>query len=122
MNTKENILIHDNLSWFGRTKTIVYKQGLAIVELEYDNAEPRSAEISRLLVHETTRGKGIGNELLKIAEEIARQDGKQSITIYADKTHPDITLWYADNNYVIVDETKHQNKMIKNINTQQYEV
>lgn len=110
-----NILIHDNVNLLERSQTIVYNGGLAILELKYNRRTPLEARISRLLVHETVRGKGMGNELLKIAEDIARKDGKEIIVIYADKTKPELTMWYSDMGYTIIEDTEDLYKMQKNI-------
>ena len=115
MNTKEDILIHDNINWFGRSKTIIYKGGLGVVELLYDNHTPLEARMNRLLVHPSVRGTGIGMELLKLAEETAQEDGKTVLSIFADRSKPEITVLYSQSGFTVIETTEHVYRMIKNI-------
>ena len=75
--------IHKNLWPWGWKDTIVLADGRALCQLsiEFDNIFV--AHLSDVIVHETERQRGYGNELLKAAKKHAREMGAKMLCLWA---------------------------------------
>jgi ribosomal protein S18 acetylase RimI-like enzyme len=112
---QEDIIVHNNRWWFGTTQNIIYKGGLAIAEIIYDNTTPDTAYIRRLAVHDSVRHQGIGTSMLKLCEQMIRDNGKRLVHLHADKEDPDLVMWYSNNGYTILDTEDHEHLMGKSL-------
>lgn len=79
-----NIIKHRNTWCWGKSTIIVLFDGKGIVTVSFEDETPDEATITGLSVHESSRKKGIGNALLKEAENEAKFYGVHKLNIYAD--------------------------------------
>ena len=56
---KENYIQHNNRWWWGKSITLIHKEGWASVEIQCDNDSPNVAFIKNLIVFEYKRKKGL---------------------------------------------------------------
>ena len=85
--------IHTNYWHWGRKDTIVLANGRALCELSIEYENPAVAHLSDVIVYESARGYGLGNELLRMAKEHAREMGAKMLCLWAA---PDgwVIEWY----------------------------
>lgn len=76
--------IHQNTWSWGRKDTIVIANGQALCQLSIEDENPTVAYLSELIVREPARGRGLGNDLLNIAKEHAREMGAKTLCLYVD--------------------------------------
>lgn len=113
---KENYIQHCNRWWWGKTITLIHNKGLASVEIQCDNDYPNVAFIKNLIVFEYTRKKGIGTDLLRLSEDIAKSYGKRFTQLSADINKEWLVKWYEKNGYVIIYKDEHEYTMLKALN------
>ena len=113
---KDNYMQHVNVWWWGKTVTLLHRQGIATVEVQLDNDYPNTAHIKGLSVFEYKRRNGVGTELLSIAEQIAKRYGKKYVELSADKTKEWLVGWYQKNGYTIIHIDEHEYTMMKVLN------
>jgi len=78
------MIIHENKWPWGRKDTIVIADGRALCQLSVENDNPDVAHLSDLIVWESSRGYGYGNDLLSEAKEHAREMGAKQLRLWAD--------------------------------------
>ena len=98
---KSNFVIHDNIWWWGRTISIIKDDGLASVSVQFDKDYPETAFIKGLTVHPSVRQQGIGTELLKEAERVARKNNVSFMELDADIKNQWLQCWYKKNGFEI---------------------
>ena len=76
--------IHQNVWRWGRKDTIVIAGGRALCQLSIEDETPVVAYLSDLIVLESARGYGLGNDLLSAAKEHAREMGAKILRLWAD--------------------------------------
>ena len=59
-------------------------------------------KLSRLAVHEHSKGTGIGGRLLDRAEAAVRECGRDTIRLTTPAEHPFLPDWYASRGYEVV--------------------
>lgn len=86
-------VIHKNTWCWGRTHTIIIRNGHGLVNVSVENDNPKAASIHGLSVTEDYRRLGIGRALIMEAEQEAREMGATRVGI---ATEPNSWLedWY----------------------------
>lgn len=79
------ILKHKNSWVWGKSTIIVLEDGLGIVTISFENDNPDEATITGLSVHESARRRGLGTELVRLAEEEARDNGAKRVVLFSDE-------------------------------------
>lgn len=110
-----NYIQHVNTWFWGKTDTIVHKEGIATVELQLDDNYPAIAFVKGLLVYESNRKQGLGTEMLKLCEMIARGMGYKYLQLSADKTKDWLVAWYQKMGFEIICKDEHEYTMLKRI-------
>lgn len=109
----ENYTYHRDKWWWGETLVLVARDGLSTVEIQYDDNYPSIAFIKGLSVYQSVRQKGIGTELLKLCEEIAKDEGYKFTQLTANKEQDWLVEWYKSSGYQIIMKDKHEFTMLK---------
>ena len=91
--------IHKNIWHWGRTDTIVIADSRALCQLSVETDNPAVAHLSDLIVYESARGYGLGNDLLSMAKEHAREMGAKVLFLLADPEQWMID-WYKRKGFV----------------------
>lgn len=76
-------IIHQNKWSWGRKATIVIANGRALCQLSIEDDNPAVAYLSDLIVYESARGYGLGNELLTLSQKVARDMGATMVALWA---------------------------------------
>lgn len=76
------------------------------------NDDPSSIYLSNVYVSENERGKGLGNQILQMAEKIAREMGRDEIYLKV-KTGSFAHKWYSRHGYTDFEPTKYGNMWMK---------
>lgn len=115
MIRSENYIYHRNKWWWGETLTLVARDGLSTVEIQYDDNYPTIAFIKGLSVYQSARQEGIGTELLKLCEEIAKNEGYLFTQLTANKEQEWLVKWYKSSGYQIIMKDEHEFTMLKQL-------
>lgn len=67
----------------------------------YDD-DPSTLYLANVYVVQEKRGEGLGNQILRMAEEIAKKMGRKEIYLQA-KRNSDVHKWYKRHGYVDVE-------------------
>lgn len=106
-------LLHRNIWWWGQSLTVVHKEGIATIDVCLDNSCPKTAYAKNLSVFSDNRRKGLGTELLALAEDLAKRHGRMFIELSADKNNEWLVAWYEKAGYVITQVEEHEYRMTK---------
>lgn len=90
---------HTNVWRWGRKDTIVIADGRALCQLSIETDNPAVAHLSDLIVYESARGYGLGDDLLRMAKEHAREMGAKVLFLLADPEQWMID-WYKRKGFV----------------------
>ena len=82
---KMKVLKHKNTWVWGKSTIIVLNNGVGIVTVSFENDNPSEATITGLSVHENSRNKGLGTELIKLAEQEAKENGVKRLVLFSDE-------------------------------------
>lgn len=115
MENNSNYLQHVNRWWWGKSITIVHKKGFGLIEVQFDNDIPNIAYIKGLSVFEYMRKKGIGTELLQLAEEISQKHETKFLRLSVDKTKDWLVQWYTNKGYITTGVDEHEFLMTKTV-------
>ncbi len=107
---------HINTWWWGKTITLVHKDGIATVEVQIDDNYPATAFIKGLSVFTLQRKKGYGTEMLQLCEDVAKKEGKLFLRLSANIQEEWLVNWYKSLGYVIYCSDEYEYTMIKVIN------
>lgn len=101
----KDIILHENVWWWGHTYTFIANDGKAMIELAIDetNGNDYFGTIQSLLVHESARHRGRANALLFQAEQYARQLGLEQVVLCCRKGTW-LVGWYERRGYKIYDD------------------
>lgn len=101
---KQNeVIIHENLWWWGKSFTIIVNGGKGSVVLRIENERPDAGGICSLIVLEEERQKGMGTKLMKMVEELAKKQRCEQIYLCAAKG-TFLIPWYRKLGFEIYDE------------------
>lgn len=101
---KQNeVIIHENLWWWGKSFTIIVNGGKGSVVLRIENERPDAGGICSLIVLEEERQKGMGTQLMKMVEELAKKQRCEQIYLCAAKG-TFLIPWYRKLGFEIYDE------------------
>lgn len=101
---KQNeVIIHENLWWWGKSFTIIVNGGKGSVVLRIENERPDAGGICSLIVLEEERQKGMGTKLMKMVEELAKKQRCEQIYLCAAKG-TFLIPWYRKLGFKIYDE------------------
>ena len=110
-----NVVLNNPL--WGESLWLIHKEGKGIIRCSYEyNEYPDSMCISDLVVIESERNKGIGTELIKLAEQIAKNSGFEEIHLAANR-YAWTDNWYRRMGYTAFyedDTMRYFNKYILN--------
>lgn len=109
-----DIVIHNNQWYWGNTLTIISSDGMASVELQCDNKYPTIAFIKGLMVHDTCRNQGIGNEMLDACFSEAIKLNKLFLQLNVLKDSW-LVGWYERKGFIIIYEDDNEYTMWKQI-------
>lgn len=96
-------IIHENLWWWGKSYYIITNDGKAMVGLSINEDHPKDGYVHSLIVLESERQKGLGNQLLQKVESIARELDLDQIYLQARKG-TFVVDWYRRHGFEIYDE------------------
>lgn len=96
-------IIHENLWWWGKSFTIIVEGGRGMVMLSIENERTDAGAITSLQVLEEERQKGVGTQLMKRVERVAREQGLEQIYLSARKG-TFLVPWYRKLGFEIYDE------------------
>lgn len=91
--------IHHNIWHWGRKDTIVIADGRALCQISIEDENPAVAHLSDVIVLESARGYGLGNNLLSAAKEHAREMGAKMLCLWTDPEQWMIH-WYERHGFV----------------------
>ena len=110
-----NYIQHKNDWWWGKTTTLIHKDGIATVELQFDNNYPTVAFIKGLSVFDLYRKKGYGKQMLRLCEDIAKKEGKLFLQLSVDKDCEWLVNWYKREYFDIIYVDEHEYTMWKKL-------
>ena len=108
-----NFVVHFNKWWWGSTATVIFGEGLGIVEIQFDDNYPSIAFIKGLSVLELHRRKGLGKELIDHCVSIALREKKQFLQLSVDKEQEWIVAWYQRLGFITILTDEHEFTMMK---------
>ena len=100
---QSEVIIHENLWWWGKSFTIIVNGGKGSVVLRIENERPDAGDICSLIVLEEERQKGMGTKLMKMVEELAKKQGCEQVYLGAAKG-TFLIPWYRKLGFEIYDE------------------
>ena len=100
---QSEVIIHENLWWWGKSFTIIVNGGKGSVVLRIENERSDAGAICSLIVLEEERQKGMGTKLMKMVEELAKKQGCEQIYLCAAKG-TFLIPWYRKLGFEIYDE------------------
>ena len=81
-------IVHRNTWQWGKSNIIIIEDGAGVVTVSYEDSDPETAFISGLSVNKKYRRNGLGNTLLRLAEEDAkRKSNIKRLLLYADPSN-----------------------------------
>lgn len=110
-----NYIHHVNTWWWGKTITLVSKDGYSTVELQFDNNYPSIAFIKGLSVFTSRRNEGYGTELMGCCEAIAKKEGMTFLQLSANKEQDWLVEWYKRLGFVVIMKDENEFTMLKKI-------
>lgn len=112
---QNNYIYHINTWWWGKTVTLVSKDGYSTVEIQFDNSLPNIAVIKGLMVFTTRQKEGYGTEMLNLCHEVARKEKAQFLQLSVNKEQDWLVDWYRRFGFVIIQIDEHEFLMLKQI-------
>lgn len=91
--------IHQNVWPWGRKDTIVLADGRALCQVSITDDDPFVAHLTDVVVYESARGYGLGNDLLQAAIEQAREMGAVMLAAVVD-SHDWTLEWLKRHGFV----------------------
>ena len=109
-----NKVIHHNYWYWGESYYIILDNGNGIITMQIDNDDKTLGCISGLSVTDSARNKGLGNELLKACEELAKSLNIKELYLSAEKKSW-VFEWYKRHGYI---KDKYRNKYLYRLSKQ----
>ena len=110
-----NYIHHVNTWWWGKTITLVSKDGYSTVELQFDDNYPSIAFIKGLSVFSTHRKEGYGTEIMGCCEAVAKKEGYTFLQLSVNKEQDWLVEWYKHLGFVIIMKDEHEFTMLKTL-------
>lgn len=114
-----NYIHHVNTWWWGKTITLVSKDGYSTVELQFDNNYPTIAFIKGLSVFQTRRKEGYGTEIMSCCEAVAKKEGYTFLQLSVNKEQDWLVEWYERLGFTIIQIDEHEYIMLKALDNYQ---
>ena len=111
--SEHKFLFHENEWFWGRTTTIISRDGVATVELQYDDKYPSTAFVKGLIVLKTFRRQGYASDLMRLCDEAARNEGRRFLQLNANKEQRWLVQWYESLGYTIIYTDENEHTMLK---------
>jgi hypothetical protein len=102
-----------NKWWWGDSHDIILSNGYGSVSMQYIAKEPNTAWICNLHVVGSMRRKDLGNLLLSICIEKAKENNAMLLKLYVDKTKQWLIDWYMRYDFVKTGIEEHEFEMTK---------
>lgn len=112
---RNNYIHYVNTWWWGKSITLIRKGGYSKVELAFDDDMPNTVTIRGLMVFTTRRRSGIGAEMMKCCEDIAREQKMRFLQLSANKDQSWLVDWYTRLGFVTIMKDEHEYTMIKKL-------
>lgn len=109
----EKYYVHTNTWWWGISYSIARKDGVGLIEIQFDNDLPETAYVKGLSVMKCNRKQGVGSEMLSLCEDVARQKGMSFLRISVEKNNNMIFEWYKRKGFHVLCVDEHVFEMIK---------
>ena len=110
-----NYIHHVNTWWWGKTITLVSKDGYSTVELQFDYNYPSIVFIKGLSVFQTRRKEGYGTEIMGCCEAVAKKEGYTFLQLSVNKEQDWLVEWYKHLGFVIIMKDEHEFTMLKTL-------
>lgn len=101
--------------YWGRSLTVISNDGLATIDIQFDNECPSLAYLNGLSVHSSVRRKGIASKLMKYCIAVCERQGYSFIQLRADKDNKWLVDWYKRLGFVVLKEEQHEYVMLKTL-------
>lgn len=86
--------VHDNAWWWGTSYSIIRKDGVGMVEVQFDCEMPETVYVKGLSVLRDKRRQGIAKEMLSLCESIGKQSGMAFLRLSVEKSNEWLFEWY----------------------------
>ena len=86
-------IIHKNIWRWGRSDIIIIADGCGLCTVSVEDDNPAVAYLSGVSVCESSRRMGLGNELLELSKQHAKEMGAKMLRLWADPEQW-VTDWY----------------------------
>lgn len=110
-----NYIHHVNTWWWGKTITLVSKDGYSTVEIQFDKNLPNTAFIKGLMTFTTRQKEGYGTEMMKLCEYIAKKEKMKFLQLSANKEQDWLVEWYKRLGFETLQIDEHEFTMLKQI-------
>ena len=107
-------VIHHNYWFWGESYYIILDNGNGIITMQIDNDNKELGCISCISVTDKVKKKGLGNELLKECENLAKRLGLKEIYLSAEKDSF-VFDWYKRKGFI---KDKYRNKYLYRLTKQ----
>lgn len=89
------LIVHKNKWWWGESINLIESNGLAQVDVSFQDEYPEHGYVGSLMVFERYRKKGFATILMQAVEDIARERGLYYLYMGVNKQAPQWLLdWY----------------------------
>jgi len=112
----ERYYVHINRWWWGSSTDIVKKDGTAIVCVKFDEKYfPRTGYICGLSVVESSRKKGVGNDMMQLALADCRAQNMTFARLHVDAKNTWLREWYERLGFKELSRDENEIEMIKDL-------
>lgn len=97
------LVVHKNKWWWGESIHLIESNGMATVDISFQDEYPEHGYVGSLMVFERCRRKGYATILMQAVEDIARQRGLHYLYMGVNKQAPQWLhdwykrLWFVEN-------------------------
>lgn len=115
MKQFSNYIFHENEWWWGRSVTILHKEGIAMLEIRFSKDKPTTAYLANLSVFKSNRRCGLATELLSIADELIKKNDMSFVRVDIDRTSNEdwVYEWWKKMGFKVAGNELYVTEMIK---------
>ena len=114
METK--VIVHSNSWYWGTSVDIVKDDGTAMVGVKFDEKSfPKTGYICGLSVVESSRKKGVGNDMIQLALAECRTQNMIFARLYVDAKNIWLKEWYERLGFKELSRDENEIEMIKEL-------